>query len=138
MRRGDYVTLKDRFGLLAEQYYSAAYDRLRANGGPAGFVCFSDDPQAAEDLLRAARLPVTLADPQLELNSAETLWVMSQACAHIVSNSTLSWHAAFWSSQASTVVCPDPLYIDPTIQHSLYAPTWIRVSSHLGSIAPEM
>lgn len=133
IRRGDYVSLKERFGLLTERYYSAAYERLRMAHGPMELLCFSDDPNAAQEILRRARVPFTLADPELGLNSAETLWSMSQSAWHIVSNSSLSWHAAFWSSHPALVICPQPLYIDTSIHHALYAPTWLLIPSHFST-----
>ena len=52
IRRGDYLALKDSFGVLSNQYYLMAIDKLKEIVNPSKIAIFSSDRQAAESLAK--------------------------------------------------------------------------------------
>lgn len=122
VRRGDYKT-SPSFGLLSRDYYVLAIDALRAQGMAGPIWVFSDDPQAAMDLVpgdtRIMRSPI---GPQ------EELVLMSHAAGVVTANSSFSWWAA-WLSCKPQVVTPASWFKTAEEPAGLVPPWWTRVKS---------
>ena len=129
IRRGDFLRYRSKFGELGPAYFEAAFKQALGRGPINEVLCFSDAPQEASEILKAAKVPFHLADPGLTLSASETLYCMSGSPVQIGSNSSLSWHAAFWGNNEVQVFVPDPRYPDSNNQHELYPEAWTRIPS---------
>ena len=111
LRRGDYVELADRFGLVPFTYYSDAIRLLTRMGARwSKAVIFSDDLDQAA--LLGAHLE-TLAETVLYetpegSDPAEEMDLMTDASYHIMANSSFSLWGALLSRQSKIRVAPSP------------------------------
>lgn len=123
VRRGDYAS-SDVFGLLSSDYYGDALKRLRQEGLHGPVWLFSDDLDAAVDLIdepfEVMRSPI---GPQ------EELLAMSQAAAFVTANSSFSWWGA-WLSGSRHVLAPGQWFKESPEPAGLVPPWWTRISPH--------
>lgn len=108
VRRGDYLLPENRdIGALSKEYYLSALQSLGHKQGEAAIWVFSDDLPAAKRELRdlEKHSSVFWVEPPPEVDSAESLILMSKAPRIVISNSTFSWWAAAISGH-NDVVAP--------------------------------
>lgn len=109
VRRGDYVSLANTFGILGWNYFSRAVGELMETGIES-FVIMSDDASVFEVIIQ--NLPkaryVDMSDFGLK-SAEEELALASEAAGVIMSNSSFSFWAAFGGSE-KRIVCPDPWF----------------------------
>jgi hypothetical protein len=128
IRRGDYMNVQDSFGVLSSDYYDSAINFTLENS-PIKYVrvlVFSDDFVLAKHLFSKLEisLPVQFAESP-ENYPEETLMLMSQSDAIVISNSSFSWWAAQLGKKSKFVVYPskwlrgmlDPEDLFPTEWH---------------------
>ena len=94
IRLGDYKSLKDTFGLLSPEYYRTA-SRLAITKSPVPIqrICiFTDDQVGAQGYLSNDEFdsPVSFIGRHSGLSDSESLLLMSNAAALVMSNSTFS------------------------------------------------
>ena len=109
IRRGDYMNAPDSFGVLSGEYYRSAIEFTLQNS-PSEYsrvLVFSDDIAAAKKLFSALEisLPVQFSESS-ENSPEESLLLMSQSAALVMSNSSFSWWAAQLGNKSKFVVCP--------------------------------
>jgi hypothetical protein len=116
VRRGDYAKIPE-FGLLASTYYESGIAMLRREGFSGPVWIFTDEPERAQELVSGR---IISAAP------AEEMLIMSHAQAHVISNSTFGWWAAWMAGPKARVVVPDPWFrTGPEIQ-GLIPSDWIQ------------
>lgn len=127
VRRGDYMNLQDSFGILSSDYYNSAIKLILENSSTkyARVLVFSDDFILAKKLFSNVEvsLPVQFAESPEDLPE-ETLFLMSQSDALIISNSSYSWWAAQLGNKSKFVVRPSKWLrsmLDPV---DLFPPEW--------------
>ena len=121
VRRGDFLELKDTYGVLHPDYYLA-----NADSNLTTFIC-TDDANMAHDI--QSLLNVKKVFGPNELSPTEAMKLMANASLLIMSNSTLSWWAGFYCSRkGGKAVIPKPFY---KIEEngSLYHPDFIAAPS---------
>ena len=132
IRRGDYMDVKDTFGVLSSDYYISAINFILENSSIkyARVLIFSDDFVLAKQLFGNLDilLPVQFAESP-ENNPEETLMLMSQSDAIIISNSTYSWWAAQLGKKSKFVVCPSKWFRGMLDPEDLFPPEWHRQES---------
>jgi len=132
IRRGDYMNVQDTFGVLSSDYYISAINLILDNSSIEydRVLVFSDDFVLAKQLLRNLKisLPVQFAESS-ENNPEETLILMSQADAIIISNSSFSWWAAQLGKKSKFVVCPSKWFRGMLDPEDLFPPEWHRQES---------
>jgi len=132
IRRGDYMNLKDSFGVLSEEYYNSAIRFILENSSTkyARVLVFSDDIAVAKQLVcnLETSLPVQFAEPPKN-NPDESLMLMSQSDALIISNSSFSWWAAQLGNKSKFVVCPSKWFRDMLDPEGLIPTEWHRQES---------
>lgn len=122
VRRGDYSD-SDAFGLLSVDYYAEALKRLRRQGLTGPVWLFSDDLDAASQIVPEPWEPVSSpVGPQ------EDLLAMSSASAFVTANSSFSWWAA-WLSGSEHVMCPRQWFKSAVEPQGLVPPWWTRIPS---------
>lgn len=94
IRRGDYAReakVTEVHGLLADDYYSRAYEIMRALVPDCRFLVFSDDLAAADELTRRWRNHTLVQGHTRE----QDLYLMSACANHVIANSSFSWWGAW-------------------------------------------
>jgi hypothetical protein len=121
VRKGDFLGLKDSYGVLHPDYYLANVDTKLTT-----FIC-TDDTNLAEDIQNQVRVHKVFGPN--DLSPTEALKLMANASLLIMSNSTLSWWAGFYCTKTGgKAVIPKPFYkIEET--GSLYHPDFIAAPS---------
>ena len=132
IRRGDYMNLQDSFGILSSDYYKSAirftlenssikYDRV---------LVFSDDFVLAKKLFSNVEvsLPVQFAESPENLPE-ETLFLMSNSDALVISNSSFSWWAAQLGNKSKFVVRPSKWFRAMSDPQDLFPPEWHQQES---------
>jgi hypothetical protein len=128
VRRGDYNNVAAEFGLLAEGYFLESTKAARERVGDREIWVFSDDVQVAAQIISSCAIHnVKLIQPPVDNDPAESLLLMSEGSANIVSNSTFSWWAATLNQNSSIVLAPAPWYRKIKEPESLIPPTWMRL-----------
>ena len=107
VRGGDYRKAHG-IGLLSKTYYRRALHKLQV-ATAAEITIFSDDPDYASAIAKSLS-----SQSQLNFSNVKSplclLAEMSESCAFIGSNSTLSWWASFFS-KSSRIALPKPMYL---------------------------
>ena len=124
IRRGDYLALKDSFGVLSNQYYLMAIDRLKAIVTPSKIVIFSNDIQAAESLAKEIGPVACVYQSNILASDASILIELSGFNYIITANSSYSWWAASLNNK-KTVVYPKPWFRSLEQPRDLIPPDWI-------------
>lgn len=121
MRRRDYAHM----GLCKDSYYLAAIENLLLNHPDAELFVFSDEPNYAQHLMKAARRAYTPVSSNSDLGD---MYLMS-LCRHFVtSNSSYSWWAArFGEHKGGTVICPKE-WVTITTTPSPCPARWVQVA----------
>lgn len=131
IRRGDYINLKDDFGILAKEYYESAVLQFEEYGTESEVWIFSDSPKAASELLGNSSIRNwKVIEPPSDSTPNETLKLLSLAGKLVIANSTFSWWGAYLNSNQAQICAPakwfkkrsDPLHLIPE--------QWIRIQSH--------
>jgi hypothetical protein len=132
IRRGDYLNSQDSFGVLSGDYYSSAIKYTLENSSTkyARVLVFSDDIAGAKELFSALEisLPVQFAEPP-EDYPEETMVLMSQSDALVISNSTFSWWAAQLGNRSKFVVRPSKWFRGMLDPEDLFPPQWHQQES---------
>lgn len=101
IRRHDYAHM----GVCSESYYLASMRCLREKYPAAEIFVFSDEPNFARHLLSAASMRATFIQSGDDLVD---FYVMSLCRHFVISNSTFSWWAAYFSeSKGGEIICPE-------------------------------
>jgi hypothetical protein len=131
VRRGDYRTYQNSFGLLDTLYFEKGVELLQKKYGERQVWLFSDEPAAVVQEFEKSSIYISKIIYPEEINSAETLKLMSLAYAQVISNSTFSWWAGALSN-SQRVVFPDPWFKFNEgwlSQNNLALPNWIALDS---------
>lgn len=124
MRRGDYLNLKDSFGVLSNDYYLSALKIIKKDRDISKVVIFSNDREAA-NVLRAAIGPsATLFSDESSTSDAATLIALSEFNYIVTANSSFSWWAAMLNKK-KVVVYPEPWFKSLVPPNDLIPAEWI-------------
>jgi hypothetical protein len=100
VRQGDLINVKNSMGILDHSYYLRAINKIKENNGNLdfNFIILTDDVSRANDIVVQLKLAnFSIFGPD-QLNTWQSLKVMSNAKNLIIANSTLSWWGAFIAS----------------------------------------
>lgn len=130
VRRGDYQTFEDQYGLLSSAYYLNALKTIPRKLRNNPIWVFSDDIHLAKQFLEKALPPSTLwIDPPQYSNPAESFMLMTLGHAHIIANSSFSYWAAQLSSTSQFIVAPRKWFKSVEDPCDLINPSWHLVDS---------
>jgi hypothetical protein len=127
VRRGDYDKHRLTFGQL-----SAILSALRQSKEPfTDLYVFSDDINEARKLFAFEYLsiPVSFITPPLESPAEETLFIMSESTAMVISNSTFAWWAASLGRKDKSVFYPSNWFRSHEIPQELIPKNWTAIQS---------
>jgi hypothetical protein len=133
VRRGDYMSLADDFGILGARYYERALRLVdeHFSDKKVPIWVFSDDVQKAKKLLLdLGNYEITFIDPPANASALESMLLMSYGSAHIIANSTFSWWSAHMSQTTEIVVAPSKWFRNREDPADLLPPEWRLADSH--------
>lgn len=124
VRRGDYKSLGNTFGLLSQEYFINAIKRLISKEGSDNVWAFSDDPEYVRENFKDIDIQCF---PELEasLSQEEVLVLMSKGKRLIISNSTFSWWAAAFAGLNASVIAPTPWFRNLSAPRDLLPHEWL-------------
>lgn len=131
IRRGDYLNLKDTYGILSEEYYLRALGKFNSLTGVTPPIwIFSDAPNEIEETMPKLMLldPKVISSPN-GVSDAETLILMSYASRIVIANSTFSWWAARINGSHKLVIAPEKWLRDLPDPELLIPEHWLKLKS---------
>jgi hypothetical protein len=132
IRRGDYMNLQESFGVLSSDYYNSAINFTLENSSIqySRILVFSDDIVLAKQLFGKLELtlPVQFSESTND-SPEETLLLMSQSDALVISNSSFSWWAAQLGNKNKFVVRPSKWFRGMLDPEDLFPPEWHQQES---------
>lgn len=132
IRRGDYLLEGDKLGLLDEKYFLSALEALKEDGLSWDKIwIFTDDVHqvtSSFQTLIVSHSAEVLVPPKGS-NPIDSLLLMSEASALVMSNSSFSWWAGKLGKTSKKVVAPEPWFRNLENPDELYPPEWLRAYS---------
>lgn len=125
VRRGDYLLPQNRrlFNTLGRDYYMEAIGYVKREIANARFFFFSDDIEWVKTNLRVDN--AEYIDWNTGDDSIYDMYLMSQAAANIMANSTFSFWAAFLNKRTPLVIYPRKWYANGKGKENLFPDNWI-------------
>jgi hypothetical protein len=124
VRRGDYLSSPNHHPVQTLSYYQSGMEAI----GDSKFYFFSDDITWCKENFNYLEDKAIFLDIE---NPYVSLFLMTQCKNHIMSNSSLSWWAAWLGGdkESQIVVAPNN-WFGPSLSHNntedLYLPSWIK------------
>ena len=130
VRRGDYVKVADKFGLLSKSYYLNSLKKIRDDGFAGPIWVFSDDILSAKALLDEGEfISARFIEQSVDSSPEESLILMSMAKVIVIANSTYSWWAASLNVDKSLVISPKTWFKSMEAPEYLLPDSWIKLES---------
>jgi hypothetical protein len=131
VRRGDYasnINSRNFHGLLGEDYYRRAWQKLKTVGGFESVFIFSDDIEWCKANLKLTGKLEIVTHEHAGPHFTHYLELMKSCSGFIIPNSTFGWWAAWLSEvEPNKIVAPRNWFNDLTIDTSNLIPnTWLR------------
>lgn len=132
LRRGDYVSVGQAYGLLSASYYSSVLAQLPNDSRGSDWLLFSDDLKEAEKLKIACEglCDAEVISPPEGSDPAESLMLLSLCSTKIIANSTFSFWAGAAGLDSAIVVAPLPWYRSLSDPEDLIPVNWLRFNSY--------
>jgi hypothetical protein len=127
VRRGDYLSLTDSFGILGDAYYNDALNMAQVKNSDTNVYVFSDDIKRAQALFPGSKF--NFVSEPLGSMAAESMFLMSQCSTLIIANSSFSWWAAALGKKEKDVYAPQKWFRSLEDPKDLIPENWIRVKS---------
>lgn len=112
VRRGDYVTHQEVYGLLSKAYYRKALSMASQLGLDSEIWVFSDDAKAAKEILRGTDGGFRYIEEEFAVTPPESLLIQSLGSVNISANSTFSAWASALNKHAHLKICPKQYFKD--------------------------
>jgi hypothetical protein len=130
VRRGDYMSLKNDFGVLSEEYYRGACAEIELEQGNQQKWVFSDSPELMSDIMEKSGISNwKLITPPKESSPNESLKLMSTARNLIMSNSTFSWWSAYLNTNLPKICVPSKWFKNREEPLDLVPTAWLKIPS---------
>lgn len=109
VRKGDYLSKRDRFGLLSDNWFiGATLQALESVSSLNSIVLVTDGIGECSALIqKLSSLDLEVSILPYEFNSAETLFLMARGGAHVISNSGFGWWGSFLSNSSLLTIFPE-------------------------------
>ena len=121
VRRGDYHSNAQSFGLLSGSYYKKALYILGERCKIKNLYVFSDDTKLARQLLEAQGLKGLLfPEEEGALTTTEVIHLLGLSPNLVIANSSLSYWSAVLAGDRTNIVAPRPFYRNQGISESFF------------------
>ena len=126
IRRGDYLTAADYYGLCGLDYYHRAMGEMMRLCAHPKFYIFSDDLAWARANLKVSADHVFVELPE-RTNPLCDMMLMRDCHHNIIANSSYSWWGAWLNENPDkTVICPKSWLADGK-EYDIYEKGWLRL-----------
>jgi len=125
VRLGDYVNLRQEFGLLSWKYYAAALNKIGHTEGAEVHV-FSDDPEGAKTIL-SEEIKATFVFREPAKSPVSDLKELATFRNLVISNSSFSYWAGLVGD--SNVFAPKKWFRSLRDPSDLHPPSWTLIES---------
>lgn len=130
VRLGDYRHEPD-FGIPSASYYSNAIQELMGKCEFKKIWLFSDEPDAAIELIPAEYRQRVNVNEFRDLDAATTIATMNLGSAYVIGNSTFAWWGAFLGrNSGAPVIAPREWFASIEDPADLIPPNWIKRAPH--------
>lgn len=130
LRRGDYILNKDLLGMLADEYFIETLEEIETVQAIEKVFIFSDSIESARILCaRIGPSKCEVVVPPNDLNPAESIMLLSLCGFQVISNSSFSWWAAYFSGNSDKIYAPEPWFRNQTEPIMLIPNTWRKRKS---------
>lgn len=102
VRRGDYASYNMK--LLGRDYYERAIEYIKSKVDNPRFYIFSDDMDAATDIVKKLNVAFTPIMINSGVDSYKDMFLMSQCKHNIIANSSFSWWGAWLNTNNDKIV----------------------------------
>jgi hypothetical protein len=124
MRRGDYVRLREEFGVLDVQYYIDLISSLTEKNIRPIWI-FTDSPELVRKEIKGTNLQdAIIIEPPSESSPNESMLLISRCNTIVMSNSTFSWWASYLSAEGTLIYSPSKWFKGRTDPLRLIPPNW--------------
>ncbi len=131
IRRGDYVSLQDSFGLLGEEYYRLALESHGYDKEKGKIWVFTDATKSEDtSILNPNSFEIQFLDSNDQLSDVIQLALMSEFNRIVIANSSYSWWGAKLSGKNPRVVAPRNWYKAMPTPVDLIPSEWIQINNH--------
>jgi hypothetical protein len=130
VRRGDVLNYKDMEGVTGEEYYNEAIRIATQKLGNREIWLFTNDQNVFREWEIFKVFPTRLVvPPQGEVDDpAESLMLMTQAGANIITNSSFSLVGAIFNKHSNLVICPSHATRNGRIKtNDLFPIHWLKL-----------
>lgn len=136
IRRGDFNQFAGEIGLLSEEYYKAAIEKLINYDSNLSIVTISDDMNEAKKIFPKQFLSLNrFNDGSLfPEKPAELLLTMSSAKNLILSNSTFSLWSGILAQHSKYIIYPLPFNLNTPLNVKGFPNTWIPIPAKFENI----
>lgn len=125
IRRGDYLSLSDYFGLCTLDYYLKAIETLRGNIDKPRFVFFSDDIDWTRN-----NIPINNSI-YVDWNKGKDCWqdmyLMSHCKHNIIANSSFSWWGAWLNNNPRKIVIAPKRWFNFSPNYDIIPAGWTTI-----------
>jgi hypothetical protein len=129
MRRGDYIKLKEEFGILDIKFYEGLVLELTKNESRPLWI-FTDSPKLVRKEIEGTILcGATIIEPPIESSPNESMLLISKCNTIVMSNSTFSWWASYLSTPGTLIYAPSKWFKGRKDPASLIPSDWSTVES---------
>ncbi len=129
IRLGDYRN-EDNFGFPGVTYYSKAIKLAWETGNFKSIWVFSDEIDAAREILPLGLMNHYRFIEDINLSSAEVLEIMRLGEGYVIANSTFSWWGAYLSkSSKPMIIAPKPWFSKVESPKDLIPESWITIET---------
>jgi hypothetical protein len=130
IRRGDYVSLQNTFGLLDKDYYRNALSALGYESKTDKIWVFTDaTEEQVGQIFDLSEMKVRILSPGDGYSDIEQLALMAKFRKVVVANSSYSWWAARLSHENPKVVAPYNWYKSMKQPNDLIPEDWIQIKN---------
>ena len=129
MRRGDYIKLRDEFGVLDVEYYIGLTKNLIEREVRPIWI-FTDSPQIVrEEILGTILQNAKIIEPPVGSSPNESMLLISKCNTIVMSNSTFSWWASYISAEGTLIYAPHKWFRGRSDPANLIPPNWSTAES---------
>ncbi len=131
VRGGDYLKLKNDFGLLSTKYYENSLNHIMKTFGLSAVWVFTNDLNYAKSLFTDKKFKYfQYINVPNEVSDCEVLIAMSYAQKIIISNSTFSWWSAKLGEEKLCICAPDKWFLNREDPDFLIPANWNKIPSY--------
>lgn len=128
IRRGDYTSHVNQFGLCSKKYYKTAMEYMKKKVKDPVFLFFSDDLEwVREEITIEEKEEACYINEDRRLQDYEELLLMSYCSHNIIANSSFSWWGAYLNTNENKIVTAPKIWFRENPSYGIIPKEWIKI-----------